>query len=257
MNSNEPWNRLITVHDGPEIFGTIFKHRKQWEVEIAVQFLTRHAGLGREAVVLGVGAGKEDTIFRLTNVVGSVFATDIYETNNEWAPTHDGGNMLTRNFPPMNFSYEPDRITVAHVDATKRMPFDDNFFDGVFSSGSIEHFGGWDKIVAAASEIGRVTKPGGYVTISTEFKLAGVGQGWPGTKLFTNADIFDYIVKPSGLVLVDEPQWQKPLDDETIRTAWPLRTIIDRDEWPPVECVLIHAGYTFTSVHIAMRKPLP
>lgn len=51
-------------------------------------------------------------------------------------------------------------------------------YDGVFSSGSIEHF---DSLVASAAyEIGRVLKPSGIAVIATAFKVAGLRgvDGW-------------------------------------------------------------------------------
>ena len=148
-------------------------------------------------------------------------------------------------------AFNRKRIVVQHMDG-RRLNYPDNSFDGIFSSGSIEHFGGWSDIATAAREIGRVLKPGGIASISTEFKLSGEGEGWNGIRLFTPDLLQQHIIKPSGLTLVDIPDWS--VDEATLATAWDLRDIVFHGKKPPVEGVLREHGFLFTSVHLALRK---
>ncbi len=69
-----------------------------------------------------------------------------------------------------------------HIDG-RWLRFPDETFDGIYSSGSIEHFGGLDFVANAAFEMGRVLKPGGVLTLSTEFKIAGPPAATAGTQV--------------------------------------------------------------------------
>ena len=51
--------------------------------------------------------------------------------------------------------------------------YEDETFDGIFSSGSIEHFGSLERIELAMDEAFRVLKPGGTASFSTEFLIEG------------------------------------------------------------------------------------
>jgi SAM-dependent methyltransferase len=149
--------------------------------------------------------------------------------------------------------HNPRRIVVQHMDMCD-LQYEDDTFDGLFSSGSIEHVGDFEAVADAAREIGRVLKPGAIASISTEFKISGQGSGWDGVLLFTPEYLQKYIIEPSGLEPVDEPTWSQPVDEETMATAFQLRDIVLKGKMPPVEGVLLEHGYAFTSVHLALRK---
>ncbi|HEX3873515.1 MAG TPA: glycosyltransferase, partial [Solirubrobacteraceae bacterium] len=152
--------------------------RKSWEVAMAVRALRDHDVLRPDADVLGVGAGIEATVFVLTRHVGRVFATDLYLTPGDWGHTATTG-MLT---DPQRFwagGFDRRRLVVQHMDALD-LQHPDGAFDGVFSSSSIEHFGDLDDVSRAMDEIHRVLRPGGVVSLSTEFRLDGPPPGLPG-----------------------------------------------------------------------------
>jgi SAM-dependent methyltransferase len=142
--------------------------------------------------------------------------------------------------------------------------YPDDTFDAVFSSGSIEHFGGLDLVANAAFEMGRVVRPGGLVTLATEFKIAGpAGDGWePGTLILDAERIQRYIVEASGLEPVDP--LRTTLSERTLRSERDLTAFLEGARalsdgrpgpggYPNV--VLLHEGYLFCSVHLALRKP--
>lgn len=293
MTSNEhhlPFNKVCEVGDfaNPELapvvrevcefkakrFGPDFprgaEHRKDWEVAMAVRALRHFGALRPDATVLGVAAGTEDTIFYLARHVRQVVATDRYLSSGPWQPVAPISMLLDPGaLAPTEF--DPDRLVVQHMDG-RRLLYPADTFDGIFSSGSIEHFGDFQDVAAAAYEMGRVLKPGGVLSLSTEFCLGGPpgGIGWPGiTLLFSAGDLQRFIVEASGLELVEE--LRIGVSDETLSAPRDIRKVIanrrDRqpggphvpvsdattwDELPHI--VLLQDGYVWTSVHLALRK---
>ena len=73
--------------------------------------------LREDARVLGVGAGREATIYWLTRHVGEVVATDLYETEDNWSESDSGADMLTDPGRYWDGDWNPDRLTVRHMDA--------------------------------------------------------------------------------------------------------------------------------------------
>lgn len=237
---------------------------KRWEVAMAVRALDAHGILSRDKRVLGVGAGLEITSYYLTRKVEAVFATDIYMNAGVWAYGAPLG-MLVDPSRYAKIPYEVDRLLAMHMDA-RRMRFPDNFFDGVYSSGSIEHVGSLDFVSNCAFEIGRVLKKGGLATLATEYKLAGPneGIGWdPNVILFNVENLKKYIIEASGLRMVGEGNFK--ISEKTLALSQPLldflgkvdrkTTAIKRSEAYP-NLVLTHEGYAFGSVHLALYKPL-
>ncbi len=111
------------------------EHRKDWEVAMAVRTLRRFGALRRDATLLGVAAGAEDTSFFLTREAGQVFATDRYLASGDWegiAPL----SMLVVPEDVSPFQFEVDRLVVQHMDG-RHLRYPDDTFDGIFSSGSI------------------------------------------------------------------------------------------------------------------------
>ncbi len=247
------------------------EHRKDWEVAMAVRTLRDHGALRPDATILGVAVGTEDTVFYLSRHVHQVFATDRYLFAEEWdaiAPM----TMLVEPEALAPYDFDPTRLVVQHMDA-RSLRYPDAMFDGIFSSGSIEHFGQLLDVAHAAYEMGRVLKPGGILSVSTEFKLTGPpgGMGWPGlTLLFSAEQIRRFIVEASGLEPVDE--FDDTVSEATLATQRGLvASKIDHDArmaeigpaaqptefafWDFPHVVMVHDGYVFGSVHLALRKP--
>ena len=128
------------------------EHRKDWEVAMAVRALRHHGALRPDAVVLGVAAGLEDTLFYLTRHCRQVFATDRYVQAGSWAPWRRWPCSST---PPMlaRFDFDRSRLVAQHMDA-RLLRYPDDTFDGIFSSGSIEHVGELLDVANAAYEMG-------------------------------------------------------------------------------------------------------
>lgn len=224
---------------------------KAWEVTQAVRALKDFGVLHPRSELLGVGAGFEHTVFYLTNFVKRVFATDLYAANESWL---EADSTMLRDpavFAPPETPWRPDRLVVQHMDA-RDLRYENNSFDGVFSCGSIEHFGTLENVAMAVREMSRVLIPGGILSLSTEFRLDGPdGLGIPGSILFKE-DMIRKIIETSGLLAVDTPDFNT--SEETICEAYPLMTAVEngiRDR----SVALSHEGYTWTSIALCLQKP--
>jgi len=271
------------------------EYRKDWEVAMAVLAFERTGVLREDAHVLGVGAGNEPTIFHLTEHVRSVHATDLYLSEPPPRPKSLSRRLGTLSralsevvrparsgraweesanlhmfLDPGRYwprPWNPRRLVVQHMNGLE-LRYEDGTFDGIFSSGSIEHFGGHDEVRRAAREMARVLKPGGLLSISTEYRLAGPGPGLPGILMFDEAEVAALIVEASGLEPIDA------FRTETATAAGPAREfgraaanvrahVAEHGEilfheltWPEYPAVTLREGArVWTSCHVALRKP--
>jgi len=239
---------------GPE-FPAGFEHRKNWEIAMSLRAFRDFGVLGPTSDVLGVGAGAEATIFWLTNHCRRVFATDLYVGNDEWG-SQAPDTMLTDPGAVATCAWDPQRLVAQHMDALD-LRYDDGSFDGVFSSGSIEHFGTPDDVRRALTEMHRVLRPGGIAALSTEFRLGGRAMSLPGTLLFDEDGLY---------ALLDPDLWElvEPLDLSMSESTTSVVVDIDeavaryqegrRDRSLFPHLVLQHrAGVLWTSVHVVLR----
>jgi SAM-dependent methyltransferase len=273
------------------------EYRKEWEVGMAVLALERCGALHQDAHILGVGAGNEPTLFYLTNHVRTVHATDLYLV----APPPEPPRTMARRLRSLaraaidvarpaplesrtwaesanlNMFLDPGRywplpwnrrrLVVQHMNGLD-LQYEDATFDAIFSSGSIEHFGGYSDVHTAAREMARVLKPGGVLTLSTEHRLAGPPPGLPGILMFTPSELFEHIVVPSGLEPIDEFDYSCPgiveTADEFDSAADHVRRhvaehgelIFHKLAWPRYPAVALrHGDRIWTSCHLALRKP--
>ena len=228
---------------------------------MAILAMERHGVLHEQAMALGVGAGLEPTTFYLTNFMRWVFATDLYVGAEHWqaeAPL----TMLTNPETLSPIPFRPRRLVTQHMDG-RCLRYEDATFDVIYSSSSIEHFGGWEDVAAAAREMGRVLKPGGLLTISTEYRIAGEGKGiLPAILMFNAEELSSLIIEPSGLTPVDTPQFS--MSEKTMSRVVPsaeITSIFERilrgeqAQWTTSpHIVLEDQGYTWTSYHLALVK---
>jgi len=253
------------AHFSPE-YPKGVEHRKDWEVAMAVRSLREFGALRPDATILGVGAGTEDTLFWLTRHVKQVFASDRYLSAGAWEPLAPL-SMLVEPKEVAPFDFDERRLVAQHMDG-RALRYPDDTFDGIFSSGSIEHFGLMEDVAAAAYEMGRVLKPGGVLALSTELRISGPpgGIGWENlTLLFSGENLRRYIVEATGLEPVDplrldvsDATMATPRDltlalsDHLARAGVPGAT--EFAEWDFPHLVLVQGGYVFGSVHLTLRK---
>lgn len=248
----------------PFVGGRRLIYRKQWE--IVTELMAIEDCLHPDALVLVVGAGHENTLYYLAGLAKLVFATDLYLDPGDWVEWADRQIMTApmaimpkaeAHSPDWVFhqGHNPKRIIGLHRDG-RNLHLPDGLFDAVICTSSIEHFGAYDadeNPMAAALDMGRVLKPGGVLSICTEFKISGEGGGWPGVRLFDAEGLQRLIVAPSGCELM--APLDLGIDDATLASAFPLEDWVNGNR-PHGVGVVTHKGYTFTSVHLAMRKPL-
>jgi SAM-dependent methyltransferase len=242
------------------------EYRKHWEVAMALRTLAAAGTIPGRAEILGIAAGNEPTTFILTNYARRVFATDLY-----LAPGWDesaSASMLTH--PGMNFSgpWHPRRLIVQHMNALD-LWYEDSTFDATFSSGSLEHFGSYAAVETAMREAWRVLKPGGVCTLSTEFRLLGPDPGMPSALMFSEEELCRHVLgsadwKPIGEMDFTPPPVASlspvPYSQATVEVRRHQRrhSLMAFDEmewsrWPHI--ALMHEGRTWTSCHLALRKP--
>ncbi|MFA5508844.1 MAG: class I SAM-dependent methyltransferase [Vulcanimicrobiota bacterium] len=243
------------------------EHRKHWEIAMSIRGLRDFGALHPDAEILGVGAGTEATIFYLTNQVKRVFATDLYAQSTNWRE-HAPPFMLIEPEQAAPFPFRPERLIVQNMNALD-LRYPDRTFDGIFSAGSIEHFGSWDDIALAANEMGRVLKPGGILTLSTEFYISGPDHGADGLRFLNEELLRRHIIEPSGCEPVDE--LHTVLTPASLDTCQPLDNFLEavkrqisRDSKYPLiheikfsrypHLVLEMGPYTYCSVHLTLRK---
>jgi SAM-dependent methyltransferase len=145
-------------------------HRKDWEWALGIIAMRRFGKLNKKCTAIGVGAGREEVLFYLTNYLGHVYVTDLYD-GKDWK------NFAPSDFPEnpkkyAPFPYKEDALTVLRMDGTN-LEFPSQTFDIAFSFSSIEHFGGKSHLGALRSlkEMERVLKTGGIAVITTEYIL--------------------------------------------------------------------------------------
>ena len=250
-------------------FPTGREYRKHWEVGMAVRTLEDLGVLHDQAEVLGIGAGNEPTIFALTRRVHRVFATDLYLEGGNWSESaHTSMLSDPSRHWPSSTPWNPRRLVVQHMNALD-LNYEDARFDAIFSSSSIEHFGTPDEVRRAVREMHRVLKPGGILSLSTEFRLAGPPPGLPGILLFDAEDVRRIFLGDVTWEPVDSLDFS--LSAATLATAIPFEEaavdvrrhveahgciVFHQLDWSRYPHIVLREGdWLWTSIHLALRKP--
>jgi SAM-dependent methyltransferase len=244
-------------HFGDPDFPTGREYRKYWEVAMTLRSFRRLGVLREDARVLGVGAGREATIYWLTRHVGEVVATDLYETRDNWSESDSSAEMLTDPGRYWDGDWNPERLTVRHMDALQ-LEFEDESFDAIFSSSSVEHFGDFPDVRRGIEEMFRVLRPGGVLALATEFRLEGDHIGYPGLLRFDEPELRALLL--DGLWWDPATPMELQISEETRATAVEMSEAIADQEsgkrgWSRYpHLVLRHEQFLWTSVHVALIK---
>jgi SAM-dependent methyltransferase len=256
--------------------GSDWIHRKHWELALASLFLEDIGAVHEDADVLDVGAGQDSLLYWLANRVRRVVAVDLYGEG-EFAGREAASGMLSDPEAFAPFPYRRDHLEVRHMDA-RRLEFEDETFDAVFSLSSIEHFGIPEGVRAAAAEIGRVLRPGGHAFIVTEcfvarhpvqsplvqstVRLVTGGRRAAGATIrrrqedvFTWREIVAQIVRPSGLRLMQEPDLHvSPATFENEMHVHPDGRVESESGLASPHIVVRARSGAFTSLALALEK---
>lgn len=263
------WIREIFAHE-VERFGPSFpdgiEYRKHWEVAMTAMALSRGGALRENAEILGVGAGNEPTLFWLTNHVHRVFATDLYLAPGEWEESAHS-SMLTKPEIYWPLSWHPRRLVVQHMDA-RDLRYESGTFDAIFSSSSLEHFGEWQDVSRAVSEMHRVLQPGGLLCLSTELRVKGPGPGLPGVLMFDEQELKQLFLESGEWEPLDPPEFK--LSDVTLAGVQDFadaaadvrrhvqqegQLVFHRLDWTRYPQIVLREGdLWWTSVHLALRR---
>lgn len=248
------------------------EHCKDWEVAMATRTLRHFGAIRPDASILGVAAGMESTIFYLSKRVREVMVVDRYAQPGAWGLNSPLWMLVSPELGAVG-DCDPERLVVQHMDA-RRLRFPNDRFDGIFSSSSIEHFGGAMDVAYAAYEMGRVLKPGGILSLSTTLTAASATGRLLGEAgncfLFDPGHLQRFIVEASGLELVDAFVTDTTPATHAARrsveqslTEWARRAAAhglkglqeESAHWEVPNVSLEWDGVTFHSVHLALRKP--
>jgi SAM-dependent methyltransferase len=227
------------------------EHRKLWEVGMTARALRDFGALGEEAEILGVGAGHEATIFWLTNHAKRVYATDLYAMDDSWSASDSDAGMLVNPEQYATTDWDPERLVVQNMDALE-LEYEDESFDGIFSSSSIEHFGTHRQVRRSIEEMYRVLKPGGVVALATEFRIEGPPPGLPGTILFNGGDLHDVLLR--GLDWEPSEPLPSRVSDETVAGAVSFDEVIGGGSPGFPHLVLRRGPHLWTSMHLTLVK---
>jgi SAM-dependent methyltransferase len=242
---------------GDPDFPTGREYRKYWEVAMTLRAFRGLGVLREDAEVLGVGAGREATIYWLTRHVGRVTATDLYETEDVWSERYSGADMLTNPGRYWEGPWNPERLEVRHMNALE-LDFEDESFDAIFSSSSIEHFGDFPEVRRSVEEMFRVLRPGGVVGLATEFRLEGPGIGVPGLLRFDEPELRSLLL--DGLWWDPATPLETTISEQTLAAPVLMRDAMadiesGRRGWSQYPHIVLRDGdYLWTSVHVALIK---
>jgi glycosyltransferase involved in cell wall biosynthesis/SAM-dependent methyltransferase len=220
-----------------------------------------------DAVVLHVGAGTSPLLFALANHSEQVFAVDWYLDSSTW----DGP-------APRFMLYSPEiaappaaqirRIVAQHMEPYA-LRFPDSSFDVVVCTNVLEHCHSLTEVAGTAYELGRVLKPGGILSITTQYRISGPpgGSGWDSYNVFSAEEIERSIVEATGLELLEQLRTDLSTELRVSRRNISLVTG-DNSLTQPLQyrrrgeapksihphLISVHNGYAYCTIHLTLRK---
>lgn len=163
--------------------------RKRWEYTFILNALDTYCGLNERRRGVSFGCGKELTTSVIAARGCEVVSTDYIDDADaaKWA-----GYSADDLYYPEYVSREEfaRRVSFRNVDMNN-IPPDLRGFDFCWSTGSLEHIGGYDKGLAFVENAMACLKPGGIAVHTTEFTLTSetVGEDTPGLSFYCRKDI--------------------------------------------------------------------
>lgn len=171
--------------------------RKTWEHFFQFHILNENDLIHEDSKGISFGAGKEHMLYYLSNKVGEIWATDLYESSTSWwgDANTDNPELYIKTNPPLEFN--PHALKAKFADMRDLSYFDDNYFDFAYSSCAVSHIGYYSDFLSHLKEAYRVLKPGGMYVVTTEVTLSGLFIEDLGMHFF-NIPVLSSLIKESG-----------------------------------------------------------
>jgi len=198
--ANPEWRAILDNWGGFFSMTEDIFHRKIWEFTQIIYILNKLGYLYPKNTCLAVGAGREEILYYLANIIDRVVGIDLY--HGLYLGSEDNPDIVTEPQKYAPFLYPLDHLELKQMNALE-MQFPAEHFDFVFSASSIEHFGSIRDIKASIAEMFRVLKPGGVCVITSEIKLNRLGKDIPQTRMFTPRGLADLFLQ-QGFSLAEE-----------------------------------------------------
>ena len=210
--------------------------------------------LNRDCRALSIASGAEQITYYLTNFMNQVFMTDLYG-DDAHASERNLHVMLTDPLSKCKVPCNERRLVTQYMNALN-LKYPDEFFDLTYSICAIEHFGGSEGFIKSMYEMARVTKPGGYVYITTECIVNDAPDVHEiGISMFSPSTIYGMITEVPILQRVEPIDYSS--SQKTINCAVPMINPDGtyRDFSLPFHDIAISLrGCIFTSITMWFRK---
>lgn len=161
--------------------------RKNWEYCFIVNAIQKYAAIGPGTRGLAFGCGMEFITSVMAATGSDILATDYVEQSHDWQ-----AKGLDDLYSPLHIDRETfdARVRFQHLDMNQ---IDESLtgFDYLWSTGSLEHIGGYDNGLAFVENAMRCLKPGGIAVHTTEFTITSdsVGFDSPTLSFYCRRDI--------------------------------------------------------------------
>lgn len=161
--------------------------RKIWEYCFIVNAINTYAAVGPGTRGLAFGCGKEFITSVMAASGSDILATDYVDQAHDWQAKGLEDLFSAAHIDRASFDR---RVTFRHVDMNDIGP-DLTGFDFLWSTGSLEHIGGYDKGLAFVENAMHCLKPGGIAVHTTEFTLTSehTGHDTPELSFYCRRDI--------------------------------------------------------------------
>lgn len=184
--------------------GTIRYKGRRYDNAVLYNMVKIDGGSFDDKIVCELGG--RDGIFSswLTQFVSKIYVSDYFE---EWGKgtIHDLGSFNYWSNIWKSAAVNPDRLVGETQDITQ-LSYPDNMFDIVICTSVIEHIfpqKGHMGDMIAIREIARITKPGGYILLSTD-ATSSKSKWHSGTFYYNDVDLQDRIIGPSRCQIVGD-----------------------------------------------------
>jgi hypothetical protein len=161
--------------------------RKIWEYCFIVNAIETYAVTGPGTRGLAFGCGMEFITSVLAAGGSEILATDYVEQSHNWQARGLEDLYSSAHIDRSSFDA---RVTFQHLDMNQIDPSLTGF-DFLWSTGSLEHIGGYDKGLAFVENAMNCLKPGGIAVHTTEFTLTSevMGHDTPSLSFYCRRDI--------------------------------------------------------------------